>query len=126
MKNIQDTLKNLTPIQKLEILDKELEKAKSKKDKDQIKTLISGVKREQSVLEESLRQLETKKQEEPKEEHLEQIVEETAEEQPKGEKKDTKPGDLYGVQSSNNVKALYGVEKLENKYLSIKIRTCVK
>lgn len=122
MKNIQDRLKNLTPQQKLQFLEPLVRKKKGN-EKNQILTLIKEVEQEQTILEESIRKLESSR---PREEHteghpeepLETIVEEEAASQ--AQKKEEKPSQLYGAPPTPQ--DIYGTEKIQTKYLSLEER----
>ena len=119
MKKILESLKNLTPQQKIEFLQSKIENKKNKKSKKRILALIKEAKQEQKLLEETIRNFQkvtpiTEKKEEP----LEAIVEEAVTSQTK---KEEKPSQLYGAQPKPE--DIYGLERLESKYLSNEERT---
>jgi len=119
MKKIQDSLKGLTPQQRLEFLETTLEKEKNNKNKKQILTLIKETKKEQTLLEETIRQFESRKPlEEEKAEPLETMVEEEVAAQIQT-KKQEQPGQLYGLQpTQSKPEDMYGAEKIQTKYIS--------
>ncbi len=104
MKDIEGSLKGLTPHQKIKFLEGKLEKEKGKKARKEILTLIGGAKQEQLLLEESIQSLEVKPPIQEKEEPLESIVTKAPELEVK--KEEVKSHDMYGM------------EKLETKYLT--------
>lgn len=108
IKTIEKTIKSLTPQQKIEILSSLLEKEKNKKNIAQIQTLIKEAIDEQDLIEKSIGELEERKR--PEEEPLESIVEEAPELQTQEERK------------NNNIQNLYGLERIESKYLSTEER----
>ncbi len=118
MKKIKDLLKNLTPRQKLDVLEPLL-KEKKGKENEQILTLIEEIKDEQRLIEESIKLLESKKSQEKKEESpLENIVEQEVIQAQ--QKKEETPLQLYGTEKKPE--EIYGLEKLETKYLSPEAR----
>lgn len=117
MKRIEITkalLKNLTSRQKLELLHKELTREKNSEDRKQILNLISAVKREQRLLRDSIKQFESKRPQEKKQEIKEEEQEvqaEPLEEIIEEESQNIQP-------QENNKIEMYGLEKANIEYLA--------
>ncbi|MFH1592780.1 MAG: hypothetical protein ABIB47_05430 [Candidatus Woesearchaeota archaeon] len=112
---IKERLKDLTPQQKLNILEPLFEKEKDKKSKKEIQFLIKRTEEEKLVLEEEISKLGKKPKKEEKEEPLENIVEETLEENPDLKRKTKDLQKLYSLEEKKPDN-LYAVGDI--KYLS--------
>ncbi len=92
-------LRDLTPQQKLELLNSELKKEKTKKGKEQILLIIETAKIEQEDIEDKLRELSLKKQSK-EEQPLENIVQ-----------KEAPPEEEQNSQKQVSIQRLYGIEE---------------
>ena len=104
IEKIEESIKELTPDEKLKIIEPLLKKEKDKKKKATLFKIITKIKEEQRLIEENLQRLvEKPKKEENPRAHLETLVEEEAQKMPKEETKlkpygaDIKPGRVYGI-----------------------------
>jgi len=119
MKKIFESLKNLTPQQKIEFLESALEKKKNKKYKKRILILIKKAKQEQQLLEDTIKNFQKITPiSEKKEDLLEALVEQESTLQAKKEEKSAQP---YRTQTKQE--DTYGLERLEAKYQSPEERT---
>ena len=122
IKKIQDSLRELTPQQKIEFLEASLSSKKNKKNKKQIISLITNAKEEQTRLEEGLRKIAQRK---PKQEKPEEVLEEIVAEEASNlhlKKEEQKIQSLYGISSEKQAKQqqTYGLNNIQEsvKYLS--------
>lgn len=109
---LTSSIADLTPQQKLEVLGKELKQEKTEKGKEQILLLIESAKREQEDIEERLKIIVKKPEEEKPLEALVQEKPPELEEIGNKQEKDRilriygieerKPQDLYGIERTSN------------------------
>ena len=108
VENIEQSLRDLTPSMKLEVLKERIHQEKNKKTRKLLLALEKKTEREQAAIEDSIKHLEhiRKTPEKGEEERLETLVEEEAVKHPQK----TTPLSLYGVETKE-VDRLYTREE---------------
>jgi len=109
---IINSLRDLTPQKRLELLGPELQKEKTEKGKEQILLLIEEAKEEQRNIEENLIKLEKVTRVEAEEPLLENIVQKEAREEEQNNQKQRQIQRLYGLEDRKPAD-LYGREDLK-------------
>ena len=109
---IINSLRDLTPQKRLELLGPELQKEKTEKGKEQILLLIEEAKEEQRSIEENLVKLEKVTRVEAEEPLLENIVQKEAIEEEQNNQKQRQIQRLYGLEDRKPAD-LYGREDLK-------------
>ena len=109
---IINSLRDLTPQKRLELLGPELQKEKTEKGKEQILLLIEEAKEEQRNIEENLIKLEKVTRVEAEEPLLENIVQKEAIEEEQNNQKQRQIQRLYGLEDRKPAD-LYGREDLK-------------